>query len=150
MAGVSGFVKERLPIDAAGLEHVLSEPIPGHLRRWWFALGGTPAYLFVVQAATGILLTFYYVPEPSRSWESVRTITDQVAFGWYFRSLHKWAASLMIVAVMLHTMRVFFTGAYRRPRELSWMVGALVLFCTLFFGFTGYSLIYEQDRKSVV
>lgn len=142
--GVLAFFRERVPIHTAELQELTNEPIPGHLKRWWFALGGTPLYLFVVQAATGILLTFYYVPEPGRAWESVRTITDEVAYGWYFRSLHKWAANMMVVAVVLHAMRVFFTGAYRRPRELNWVIGSVLLGVTLFFGFTGYSLVYEQ------
>ena len=65
-----------------------SEPVPGHLKRWWRCLGGTPAYLFLVQAITGVLLTFYYVPTPEQAYESVATITNEVRFGWYIRSLH--------------------------------------------------------------
>lgn len=142
--GVGAFLRERIPLDMDALKHFSAEPVPYHLKRWWFALGGTPAYLFLVQIVTGILLAFYYVPEPGQAYDSVRTITDEVAYGWYFRSLHKWSASLMIAAVILHAMRVFFTGAYRKPRELTWMSGALILIVTLVLGFTGYSLIYEQ------
>ena len=71
-------------------------------------------------------------------------ITREVSFGWYIRSVHKWAATLMIVAVILHQLRVFFTGAYRKPREINWIVGMCLLFCVLMTGFTGYSLVYEQ------
>ena len=71
-------------------------------------------------------------------------ITNDVRSGWYIRSLHKWSANFMIVAVMLHMLRVFFTAAYRHPRELNWCIGFLLLGCTLTFGFTGYSLVYEQ------
>jgi quinol-cytochrome oxidoreductase complex cytochrome b subunit len=74
----------------------------------------------------------------------VRFITERAAFGWYVRGLHKWAATLMIAAVVLHQMRVYFTGAYRKPRELNWIVGMCLLVCTLLVGFTGYSLVYEQ------
>ena len=118
--------------------------MPNHLKRWWFALGGTPAYLFVVQIVTGILLAFYYEPAPSTAYDSVKYITDTAAYGWFFRSVHKWAATLMIAAVILHQMRVFFTGAYRKPREINWLVGMCLLLCTLVAGFTGYSLVYEQ------
>jgi quinol-cytochrome oxidoreductase complex cytochrome b subunit len=118
--------------------------VPYHLRRWWWCLGGTPAYLFIVMATTGILMTFYYVPDPAQAYESVARITHEIPFGWFIRSVHKWAANLMIVAVILHMMRVFFTGAYRRPREVNWMIGVVLLVCTLFFGFTGYSLVHEQ------
>ncbi len=118
--------------------------MPNHLKRWWFALGGTPAYLFVVQIVTGILLAFYSQPSPSTAYESVRYITDEATYGWYIRGVHKWAATLMIAAVILHQMRVFFTGAYRRPREVNWLIGMGLLLCTLMTGFTGYSLVYEQ------
>ena len=135
---------ERLPVSAGTLRELTNEPVPRHLKRWWFALGGTPAYLFVVQIATGILLAFYYEASAGRAYESVRFITEEAAYGWYLRSVHKWAATLMIAAVVLHQMRVFFTGAYRKPRELNWIVGMFMLVCTLLLGFTGYSLVFEQ------
>ena len=97
-----------------------NEPVPNHLKRWWFCLGGTPGYLFVVQIITGILLAFYYQPAPATAYESVRYITEDATVGWYIRSMHKWAATFMIAAVILHQLRVYFTHAYRRPRELTW------------------------------
>jgi quinol-cytochrome oxidoreductase complex cytochrome b subunit len=126
------------------LRELTNEPVPNHLKRWWFALGGTPAYLFVVQIVTGILLAFYYESAPQRAYESIEFITEHAAFGWYVRSVHKWGATFMIAAVILHQMRVYFTGAYRRPRELNWVVGMLLLLTTLLIGFTGYSLALEQ------
>lgn len=135
---------ERIPISSVQLRELTNEPVPNHLKKWWFALGGTPAYLFVVQIVTGILLAFYYQPAPETAYESVRYITHEAAFGWYVRSLHKWAATLMIAAVILHQMRVYFTAAYRRPRELNWVIGMALLMCTLLTGFTGYSLVFEQ------
>ena len=141
---VVGWFQERLPISGEGIAELTNEPVPYHLKRWWFALGGTPAYLFVVQIATGILLAFYYEASSTTAYESVRYITEEARFGWYLRSLHKWAATLMIAAVILHQMRVYFTGAYRKPREINWMVGMCLLLATLMTGFTGYSLVYEQ------
>ena len=141
---LAGWLQERVPISGEQIRELTNEPVPNHLKRWWFALGGTPAYLFVVQIVTGIMLAFYYQPSPSTAYESVRYITEEAAFGWYVRSLHKWGATLMIAAVVLHQMRVYFTGAYRKPRELNWMVGMTLLVCTLMLGFTGYSLVYEQ------
>ena len=135
---------ERVPVSAGTLRELTNEPVPYHLKRWWFALGGTPAYLFVVQIVTGILLAFYYEASTATAYDSVRFITDEAAYGWYLRSVHKWAATLMIAAVVLHQMRVFFTGAYRKPRELNWIVGMFILLCTLMLGFTGYSLVFEQ------
>ena len=138
------WLKERVPVSTGQLRELTNEPVPHHLKHWWFALGGTPAYLFIVQIVTGILLAFYYEASSLSAYESVRYITEEAAFGWYIRGLHKWAATLMIAAVILHQMRVFFTGAYRRPRELNWLVGMALLLCTLATGFTGYSLVFEQ------
>lgn len=138
------WIRTRFPVSGDQLQALTNEPVPHHLKKWWFCLGGTPAYLFLVQIATGILLAFYYEPSPTTAYESVRYITEEASFGWYLRGLHKWAATLMVAAVILHQMRVFFTGAYRKPRELNWMVGMSLLLCTLVAGFTGYSLVYEQ------
>ena len=144
MSAVGQWLGERLPISGRSLRELTNEPVPYHLKRWWFALGGTPAYLFVIQVFTGILLAVYYRADPDGAYESVRFITEEAAFGWYIRSVHKWAATLMIAAVILHQLRVYFTGAYRKPREINWIVGMFLLFCTLMTGFTGYSLVYEQ------
>jgi quinol-cytochrome oxidoreductase complex cytochrome b subunit len=144
MQALRAWLGERLPVSGDELRELTNEPVPYHLKRWWFALGGTAAYLFVVQVVTGVLLAFYYEASPRTAWESVRYITDEAAYGWFVRGVHKWAATLMIAAVILHQMRVFFTGAYRKPREINWMVGMLLLVCTLQAGFTGYSLVYEQ------
>ncbi len=97
-----------------------------------------------MQIVTGILLALYYEPTPDRAYESVRFISEEAAYGWLLRGIHKWAATLMVAAVILHQMRIFFTGAYRKPRELNWMIGMCLLVCTLMLGFTGYSLVYEQ------
>ena len=144
MSRVAAWFQERVPVSGAELRELTNEPVPNHLKRWWFALGGTPAYLFIVQIATGILLAVYYQPSSTSAYQSVRYITEEAAYGWFIRSVHKWGATLMIAAVILHQMRVFFTGAYRKPREINWMVGMCILLCTLVLGFTGYSLVFEQ------
>ncbi len=134
----------RVPLTGEQLRTFTNEPVPDHLKHWWFCLGGTPAYLFLVQIATGVVLAFHYQPTTATAYESVQYITREVPFGWYLRSLHKWAATFMIAAVILHQMRVFFTGAFRAPRELNWVAGMGLLLCTLGLGFTGYSLVFEQ------
>lgn len=144
MHAITAWFHERLPISGETLREITAEPVPNHLKRWWFCLGGTPAYLFVVQIFTGILLAFYYQSSTATAWDSVWQITHEVPYGWYIRSVHKWAATGMIAAVILHQIRVYFTGAYRKPREINWMIGCFLLGCTLMLGFTGYSLVYEQ------
>ena len=142
--GLGDRLQSMFPFDWELLRHAGAEPVPYHLKKWWFCLGGTVLYLFIVQVVTGIALTFYYVPTPEGAYASVAAITQEVRFGWFIRSLHKWSSNFMIVAVFLHMLRVFFTGAYRHPRQLNWCVGFLLLGTTLTFGFTGYSLVYEQ------
>ena len=144
LAAVKEWFSESFPFDLNVLKEISSEPIPNHLKRWWFAIGGTPLYLFVIQATTGIVLTFYYVPNPAEAFNSVAHITSEVRFGWFIRSVHRWSAHLMVLTLFLHMIRVFFTSAYRRPREFNWMIGVGLLATTMGFGFTGYSLIYEQ------
>jgi len=144
MSVVAKWLAERIPVRPGQLRELSNEPVPNHMKAWWWCLGGTPAYLFLVQIITGILLAFYYEASPSTAYESVRYITEEAAFGWYIRSIHKWAATLMVAAVILHQIRIYFTGAYRKPRELNWMIGMFLLICTLSVGFTGYSLVYEQ------
>ncbi len=144
MGFLSNWIGERIPVSGEQLRELTNEPVPNHLKRWWFCLGGTPAYLFLVQIVTGILLAFYYQASPTSAYESVRYITEEAAYGWFLRSLHKWAATFMIAAIILHQMRVYFTAAYRRPRELNWIIGMCLLMCTLLTGFTGYSLVFEQ------
>ncbi len=144
LSQVKSWFQDRLPVDPDKLREMTNEPVPNHMKKWWFALGGTPAYLFMVQIFTGILLALYYQPSPQTAYESVAHITNEVPFGWYIRGIHKWAGTGMIAAIILHQMRVFFTGAYRKPREINWMIGCCLLLTALVSGFTGYSLVFEQ------
>jgi len=138
-------LSERIPIDFKGvIKTILNEPIPGHMKNWFYALGATPLVLFVFQVITGILLTFYYVPSPDLAYQSVKHITEEVRLGFWIRGLHRWGSNLMVIAIFLHMIRVFFTRAYRKPRELNWIIGVLMLITTLGLCFTGYSLIYNQ------
>ncbi len=142
--GIVKWFNQSFPIDNDALRHASSEPIPNHLKRWWWALGGTPAYMFSVQLITGFLLVFYYVPNPEQAYDSVNHISTTVPYGWLIRSVHRWSSNIMVAAVILHMMRVFFTRSYQRPRELNWMFGVTLFVLTLLFGFTGYSLVFEQ------
>jgi quinol-cytochrome oxidoreductase complex cytochrome b subunit len=138
------WLRQRVPVSLEALRAAGNEPLPGHLRLWWYALGGTAGMLFVGQIFTGLLLCVYYQPTPAAAWDSVHHLMEDVPYGWWIRSLHKWGANLMVVAVSLHLLRVFFTGAYRRPREVNWLIGCALFVLTLVLGFTGYSLVYEQ------
>ena len=142
--GVKNWFSSRIPISADQIRNLTNEPVPYHMKHWWFCLGGTPAFLFLVQILTGILLCFYYSPSTLTAYESVAFITNKLPYGWYIRGLHKWGATLFIASIILHQMRVYFTSAYRMPREINWMVGMTILLSSMVLGFTGYSLVYEQ------
>jgi quinol-cytochrome oxidoreductase complex cytochrome b subunit len=143
-SGPSRWLAARVPIPAEALRQPLRERLPVHLKGWIGWLGGTPLILLCIQAAPGILLTFYYSPDPDHAFDSVRRITLALRFGWLIRGLHQGAGQLLIVALLLHMIRVFVTRAYRPPRELTWVFGILLFLLTLGFGFTGYSLIYDS------
>lgn len=140
---------ERVPFNQEKTSEVMSEiflkePIPKHMKNWYYALGATPLILFGFMLVTGILLTFYYIPSPDKAYESVRYITEEVSMGYWIRGIHRWASNLMVIAIILHMVRVFFTRGYRKPRELNWIVGILMLGVTLTLCFTGYSMVYNQ------
>jgi len=126
------------------LAKALGKPVPAFAMRWWYCLGGITAFLFVVQAFTGIMLAFYYKPTPEAAYQSILYIQEEVRFGGAVRTVHQWAANGMIVLCLLHMVRTFIVGAYKRPRELNWVSGALLLVLTLAFGFTGYLLPWDQ------
>jgi cytochrome b6 len=114
--------------------------VPIHRYSYWYFLGGITLFLFGVQVCTGILLLLYYRPSANEAFESVQYIMTQVQFGWLVRSVHSWAANLMIFTAFLHMFSVLFLRAYRKPRELTWVSGMLLLFLAMGFGFSGYLL----------
>jgi hypothetical protein len=126
------------------LQQVLSKPVPKFAMRWWYCLGGITAFLFAVQAVTGILLAFYYKPTPEAAYASIQYIESQVRFGSAIRFIHSWSANGMIVMCTAHMLRVLIMGAYKKPREFNWISGVLLLLLTLVFGFTGYLLPWDQ------
>jgi ubiquinol-cytochrome c reductase cytochrome b subunit len=111
---------------------------------WMHTLGSATVFLLLVQVITGIFLAFYYVPSPEHAYESVRQITNELQFGWLVRGIHKWAASLVVICAVLHLLRVLYMAAYKYPRELTWVVGVLLLLVIMGFGFTGYLLPWDQ------
>jgi quinol-cytochrome oxidoreductase complex cytochrome b subunit len=111
---------------------------------WFYTLGSATLFVALNQAITGILLMIYYVPTPDHAYDSVQYITTQVAGGWLIRGLHHWGASVMVVLVVLHMLRVIIYGAYKYPREVTWMTGVVLLLVVIGFGFTGYLLPWDQ------
>jgi quinol-cytochrome oxidoreductase complex cytochrome b subunit len=111
---------------------------------WWNTLGSASLFLFLLQGVTGIFLTMYYTPSPDHAYDSIQYIMNGVAFGWLIRGIHHWGSSLMVLVVFIHMIRVFVTGSYKYPRELTWVIGVGLLIFTLGMGFTGYLLPMNQ------
>jgi quinol-cytochrome oxidoreductase complex cytochrome b subunit len=109
-----------------------------------FCLGGISFFLFLALTVTGLYLMFFYVPSVSRAYQDIQSISNSIAFGSLIRNMHRWAAHLMVLTVFLHMIRVFYHGAYKPPREFNWVVGVVLLFCTLWLSFTGYLLPWDQ------
>ncbi|HEU5318993.1 MAG TPA: cytochrome b N-terminal domain-containing protein [Chloroflexota bacterium] len=111
---------------------------------WWYSLGAATLFVISIQFATGVLLAMNYAPTPDQAYDSVAYVTRQMPFGWFVRGLHHWGASAMVVLVIAHMVTAFILGAQRYPREVTWLVGVLLLLITLGFGFTGYLLPWDQ------
>lgn len=139
----SAWLEERYEYQEP-LSKVLDKPVPDWQRRWWYCLGGLTFFFFFVQGVTGIMLAFYYKPTPEAAYASIQFIESQVYFGRAIRMIHHWSANGMVVMCFAHMLRVFIMGAYKKPRELNWVSGVVLLIMTLAFGFTGYLLPWDQ------
>jgi Cytochrome b subunit of the bc complex len=138
---VVGWFEERLHATQL-FDALLHVRIPVSSRTYY--LGGLSLFLFGVQVVTGTLLSLYYKPTPEAAYDSVKYVTSVVDFGWLIRSIHHWGATLMLVTVLLHMLRIFSQAAFKYPRELTWMVGVGLFLATIGFGFTGYLLPWDQ------
>jgi quinol-cytochrome oxidoreductase complex cytochrome b subunit len=111
---------------------------------WLQTLGSSLLVVFLVQATTGVLLAMNYDPSPAGAYNSIVVITDHDTLGWLVRGMHKWGASVMVILLFLHMARVFFFGAYKYPRELTWVTGAILFILVMAMSLTGYLLVFDQ------
>src|SRR5437899_8983954 len=135
---------ERLQLGRP-LREVMEHPVPRQTASWWYVFGSAALTIFVFQIATGILLALAYVPSGAEAWNSLQTLNHQIAFGWFIRALHGWGSNFMLAIVLIHMVQVFLFGAYKFPRELTWIVGVFLLLMTLGMAFTGQVLRFDQD-----
>lgn len=136
------WLDERLNLGPVRIA-LLDEPIPGGAS-WIYIFGSITLFFFVLQMVTGMFLALYYSPSTEHAHVSIQYIMDEVAFGSFIRGLHHWGASGMMISIGLHMLQVFLYGAYKRPRELMWVVGVVLFILTLAFGFSGYLLPWDQ------
>ena len=127
----------------AGRTHLLDEPLPSGVG-WWFVTGSILLFLLGVQVVTGIVLTMYYVPSPEHAYDSVRFIMEELSFGGILRGLHFFGASFIVVAAVIHMLRVVLFGSYKQPREVTWLTGVVLLLIILAFSLSGYLLPWDQ------
>jgi ubiquinol-cytochrome c reductase cytochrome b subunit len=127
------------------LREVMEHPVPRQTASWWYVFGSAALTIFLFQIATGILLALVYVPSGAEAWNSLQALNQQIAFGWFIRALHGWGSNFMLAVVLIHMVQVFLFGAYKFPRELTWIVGVFLLLMTLGMAFTGQILRFDQD-----
>ena len=139
---VYDWFEERLEIQAIA-DDITSKYVPPHVNIF-YCLGGITLTCFLVQVATGFAMTFYYRPTVTEAFSSVQYIMTETNFGWLIRSVHRWSASMMVLMMILHVFRVYLTGGFKKPRELTWVTGVVLAVLTASFGVTGYSLPRDQ------
>ncbi|MHB8501277.1 MAG: cytochrome b N-terminal domain-containing protein [Candidatus Acidiferrales bacterium] len=143
---VVNWLDERYPFTKS-VDEALYQRVPNFANAFYYCFGGMVFILIVLLILTGILLALYYVPDatgnPAPAYTSVNFIQNNVYLGWLIRGVHFWSAQLVIIMVLLHMARVYWTGSYRAPRELNWMVGVILLLIILAFGLTGYLLPWD-------
>ena len=142
MSNVYDWFQERLEIQAIA-DDITSKYVPPHVNIF-YCLGGITLTCFIVQVATGFAMTFYYRPTVTEAFASVQYIMTEVNFGWLIRSIYRWSASMMVLNMILHVCRVYLTGGFKKPRELTWVTGVALASITVSFGVTGYSLPWDQ------
>jgi menaquinol-cytochrome c reductase cytochrome b subunit len=145
-AAVVEWFDRRFPFTES-VDEAMYQRVPNYANAFYYCFGGMVFILIAFQLLTGIFLAFYYVPDaagnPAPAFQSVQAIMNTVYLGWLVRGVHFWSANLLVVVIVLHMARVFWTGSYRAPRELNWMVGVIMLLIVLAFSLTGYLLPWD-------
>src|SRR6202165_4154310 len=140
------WLDERYPFTKT-VDEAMYQRVPNFANAFYYCFGGMVFVIIVLQLLTGILLAIYYVPDargnPAAAYNSVLFIQNTVYLGWLIRGIHFWGANILIIMVLLHMARVYWTGSYRAPRELNWMVGVIMLLLVLAFSLTGYLLPWD-------
>jgi quinol-cytochrome oxidoreductase complex cytochrome b subunit len=140
---IYNWIDERVEMHDYIKKDILDKPIPKGLNLS-YCFGGITFFLFVMLAATGYFMTLYYVPTPTQAYDAVDFMTYEVSLGYIIRGVHHWSANLMVITILIHMIRVYVYGAYKKPREINWITGVLLLTMVMGFAFTGYLLPWDQ------
>jgi len=130
---------------AAGIREAAEHRVPRDTSSWFYVFGSAALTVFILQVVTGILLAIVYVPSAAEAWNSLQVLNHDITLGWFIRALHGWGSNFMIAIVLIHMVQVFLFGAYKYPRELTWIVGVFLLLMTLGMAFSGQVLRFDQD-----
>jgi ubiquinol-cytochrome c reductase cytochrome b subunit len=141
---IEGWFEQRLQIAGAVREAAAHE-VPRRSASWWYVFGSAAFTVFLLQVFTGIMLAIIYVPSAGQAWNSLQYLNSHVTLGWFLRGVHGWGSNFMVALVLIHMAQVFLFGAYKYPRELTWVVGVFLLLLTLGMAFTGQVLRFDQD-----
>src|SRR5262252_5563788 len=144
IAKVGGWFDHRLKL-AAPIREAAEHPIPLKSSSWFYVFGSAAFTVFLLQIVTGILLALIYVPSGAEAWNSLQDLNHNVTLGWFIRALHGWGSNFMVAIVLIHMAQVFLFGAYKFPRELTWILGVFLLLMTLGMAFSGQVLRFDQD-----
>jgi ubiquinol-cytochrome c reductase cytochrome b subunit len=127
------------------IRETAEHPVPRDTASWFYVFGSAAFVVFILQIFTGILLALIYVPSAGQAWNSLQVLNHGIQLGWFVRALHGWGSNFMVAIVLLHMVQVFLFGAYKFPRELTWIIGVFLLLMTLGMAFTGQVLRFDQD-----
>src|SRR6204780_1302319 len=141
---IGNWLDQRLQLGAP-IRETMQHPIPRDTASWFYVFGSAAMTAFGLQLVTGILLALIYVPSAGDAWNSLQVLNHQVSLGWFIRALHGWGSNFMVAIVLVHMVQVFLFGAYKFPRELTWLVGIFLLLVTFGMAFTGQVLRFDQD-----
>jgi ubiquinol-cytochrome c reductase cytochrome b subunit len=141
---VYGWLERRLQLEGPVKDAIL-HPVPKNTASWWYVFGSAAFTLLMLQIVTGILLAIVYVASGAEAWSSLQILNHQLPLGWFLRAMHGWGSNFMVAVVLVHMAQVFFFGAYKFPRELTWILGVFMLLMTLGMAFTGQVLRFDQD-----
>ncbi|UWX57940.1 cytochrome b N-terminal domain-containing protein [Chlorobaculum sp. MV4-Y] len=144
MSGLASWFQERFYVLTPIIDYMKHKEVPKHRLSFWYYFGGLGLFFFIIQILTGLLLLQYYKPTDAAAFSSFVFIQKEVPFGWLIRQIHAWSANLMILMLFIHMFSTFFMKSYRKPRELMWVSGFILLVLTLGFGFTGYLLPWNE------
>src|SRR5689334_5628095 len=144
IANIGEWFDRRLQL-AAPIREAAEHPVPRNSASWFYVFGSAALAVFLLQLVTGILLALIYVPSAAEAWNSLQALNHDVTLGWFIRALHGWGSNFMVGIVLIHMAQVFLFGAYKFPRELTWIVGVFLLLMTLGMAFTGQVLRFDQD-----